>query len=226
MEEQLSLFDRKDEEPQAPTASTPLDPSSSLRQAITAFAEYMRRAGMATNTVKSFLWDLSLVERYLGAETTIGAIATGDLRRFMEYLRHERGVPCSPKSYGRRLTTLKVFFGWLASSGVLPSDPAATLIHLPAPAASPVALSRDRVERALAAARSLLQDARNPDPRPLLLIRLLLQTGMKKSECLALQFSHFDLSDPTTPVVTIRYSDPRRHHKERRLALDPDFPEL
>ena len=56
-------------------------------------------------------------------------IATADLNKFLDYLLHERGVPCSPKSYARRVTTLKVLFKWLHKSGVLASDPAAPVIQ-------------------------------------------------------------------------------------------------
>ena len=35
----------------------------------------------------------------------------------------------APNRTPRRLTTLKVFFAWLAESGVLPTDPAAPVIH-------------------------------------------------------------------------------------------------
>ncbi len=186
----------------------------------------MQRVRFSQNTIKSFLGDLSFLERYLGSDAEIGAIATGDLRRFMEYLRHGRGVPCTSKSYGRRLTTLKVFFGWLAETNVLGHDPAAPLVHEPAASPLPQVLFDEQVERALEAARRLAADPKNPDPRPLLLLSLILQTGMKKSECLALQHADFDLSDPQAPAVWIRYKDPRRRHKERKLALDPSLPAL
>ncbi|MDI7275771.1 MAG: site-specific integrase, partial [Anaerolineae bacterium] len=102
----------------------------------------------------------------------------------------------------------------------------AALVHEPAASPLPQVLYEEQVQRAIAAARALFSDAKRPDPRPLFLFSLILQTGMKKSECLALQFSHFDLSDPAAPAVFIRYKDPRRRHKERKIALDPALPAL
>lgn len=226
-DQQLPLFDPPpDGQPGRAGRQPELNVHSSLRAAIAAFGEHMPRIDLTENTCKSFLGDLSLLERYLGHQVEIGAIATRDLHDFMDYLRHERGVPCTPKSYSRRLTTLKVFFGWLAADHVLPRDPAAPLVHLPAASPLPLILSVEQAERALDAARSLAQGPKSPDPRPHLLIALLLQTGMKKSEVLGLHLGHFDFSDAQAPAVFIRHQEPRRRHKERRIALDRSFPAL
>ncbi len=216
-QEQMPLFPQ----PAAQRDEPALSARSSLRGAVRAFHAHMQRIGFAENTVKSFLGDLGFLERYLGPEVEIGAIATKDLRAFMDYLQHGRGVACTPKTYARRLTALKVFFGWLAAAGVLEPDPAAALVHRPAASPLPTVLYDEQIQAAQDACRALLDDAKSPDPRPQLLFNLLLQTGMKKGECLALAPAHFDLSDPAAPVVHIRYRDPRRSHKERTLRLDP-----
>jgi integrase/recombinase XerD len=36
--------------------------------------------------------------------------------------------------------------------------------------------------------------------------------------------NHLDLSDPDSPAVWIRYQDPRRRHKERKLRLPKEWP--
>ncbi len=227
MTEQLPLFASSTEEPVASTPGTPaLTAAAPLHTAMRAFGEHMLRVEMTQNTYRSFLGDLSLLERYLGRDTQIGAIGTKDLHTFMDYLRHGRGVPCTAKSYSRRLTTLKVFFGWLSATGVLSGDPAATLVHEPAASPLPAILFDAQVQQALDAARTLAADPQHPDPRPILLLSLVLQTGMKKSECLALQMGHFDLSDPAAPAVYIRYKEPKRRHKERKIALERSFPAL
>ncbi len=220
-QEQLPLFPDQPGQPDGDQAEPAVSARSSLRAAVRAFQAHMQRVDFAENTIKSFLGDLGLLQRYLGPEVAIGAIGSKDLRAFMEYLQHGRGVPCTPKSYARRLTALKVFFGWLAGANVLDSDPAAPLVHRPAASPLPAILYDEQIERAQDACRALLADEKNPDPRPQFLFNLLLQTGMKKGECLALVPGHFDLSDAQAPRVHIRYKDPRRHHKERTLALEP-----
>jgi len=216
--EQLSLFPL----PPGKKPESSLSPFSPLAKAIEEFHSYMLKEGFTENTIKSFLGDMSLFSRYIGANRSIGSISTSDLKGFMEYLLYKRGKPCKPKSYARRLTTLKVFFGWLHREGVLPEDPAASLPHRPASAPLPQVLYDDQIERLLEAARSLASGEK-ADFRPLLLVRLILSTGMKKSECLNLRLADIGLSDPQHPSVFIRYDNPKMRHKERKLSLPPDI---
>jgi site-specific recombinase XerD len=126
----------------------------------------------------------------------------------------------------RRLTTLKVFFAWLADVGVLPSDPAAPLVHKPVQTPLPRILYDDQVDQVLAVTRQMMvgePPGAKPDPRPHLLITLLLNTGIKKQECMGIKLAHIDTSNPDGPAVHIRYDSPRMHHKERRLRLPPGW---
>ncbi len=223
--EQLPLF--PGEEPQRvggpPTAGRgALTASSSLSAAIEQFREHMRRQEYAENTVQSFLGDLRILKRYLKDNPPIGQISTKTLQDFLHWLQHERDRPCSPKSYARRLTTLKVFFAWLADVGAVRADPAAPLIHKPAQAPLPLILYDDQVEEVLKVTRQLMVGDK-PDPRPHLLVTLLLYTGIKKQECMALKLAHIDTSDPAGPTIHIRYDRPRMQYKERRLRLPAEW---
>jgi site-specific recombinase XerD len=193
-----------------------------LSDAIRDFHQHMIRKGFTENTIKAFLNDLRIFARYWDDEPTLSQISTDKLQDFMTYLRYERGVPCKPKSYARRMTTLKVFFGWLAEEGILPSDPAAPLIHQRASTPLPQILYEGQVEKLLQATVELMH-AEKPDARPHLLVTLLLQTGIKKGECVAIQLNDIDTSEPKAPVLYIRYSNPKMKHKERKLQLPADF---
>jgi site-specific recombinase XerD len=118
----------------------------------------------------------------------------------------------------RRVTTLKVFFGWLAETGVLATDTAAPVIHKPVMTPLPAILSDAEVERILSVTQAL-RHAEKPDARPYMLVTLLLHTGIKKGECMNIVMNHLDLSDLAQPVLWIRYANPRRRHKERKLRL-------
>ena len=233
MVEQLPLPDVDDEITDAdaveesPTVVAPagLDARSSLRTALSAFEAYMQHQGFAENTIKAFLSDLNILIEFVGVGTAIGAISTRDLNRFADWLVHDRGIPCSPKSLARRVTTLKVFFGWLEEAGILPSDPAAPVVHKPVMTPLPKILSDAEVERALGVTQAL-RHAEKPDTRPHLLLTLLLHTGVKKGECMNIVMNHFDFSDSTQPVLWIRYASPRRRHKERKLRLPVWWPAL
>ncbi len=227
MAEQLSLSDAMTpsdgEEDASVEDSSRLGPNASLRAALGGFEGHMQREGFAENTVKAFLSDLGILGEYVGMGTAIGSISTRDLNRFTHWLVHERGVPCSPKSLARRVTTLKVFFGWLVEAGVLPSDPAAPVVHKPVMTPLPDVLSDAEVERVLQVTQALRR-AEKPDARPHLLFTLLLHTGIKKGECANIVLNHLDLSDPTQPILWIRYANPRRRHKERKLRLPAWWP--
>ncbi len=223
--EQLPLF--PGEKPQvvggpALTGRGALTADSPLSAAIEQFHAHMRRQEYADNTVHSFLGDLRILSRYLKDNPPIGQIGTGTLQDFLHWLQHERGKPCSPKSYARRLTTLKVFFAWLADAGAVPADPAAPLAHRPVQAPLPIILYDEQVEEVLKVTRQLMAGDK-PDPRPHLLVTLLLYTGIKKQECMALKLAHIDTSDPTGPVIHVRYDRPQMQYKERRLKLPAEW---
>ena len=222
--EQLSLF--PGDPPRVVEGSTGLKPDSTLTTAMERFNDYMQQQEYAENTIKSFLGDLGILKRYLKGNPTIVQISTKDLQDFLHWLQHDRGKPCSPKSYARRLTTLKVFFAWLADQGVLPADPAAPLVHKPVQTPLPRILYDDQVEQVLAVTRQMAAGSPpddKADPRPHLLVTLLLHTGIKKQECMGLKLSHIDTSDPSGAVVHVRYDNPRMQYKERRLRLPPGW---
>jgi integrase/recombinase XerD len=227
MAEQLPLPDMpepepKAEEPQpATTAVEPppgLTPRASLRAAMGAFEKHMQYQGFAENTITAFLSDLNILTQFVGVDTAIGDISTNDLNHFTDWLVNDRGVPCSPKSLARRVTTLKVFFEWLNEVNVLPKNPADPVVHKPVVTPLPDVLSEPQIERALDVTERM-RYSEKPDARPHLLLTLLLHTGIKKSECMRIVLNHLDLSDPEQPILWIRYANPRRRHKERKLAL-------
>jgi integrase/recombinase XerD len=203
------------------TDTQPLTPSTPLMEASRAFELYMVNEAFSQHTVRAFRSDLRLLGDYLGHDRPIGEIATSDLNKFLDYLLHERGVPCSPKSYARRVTTLKVVFKWLYKGGVLASDPAAPVIQRSVTTPLPEILSEDEIERALGVTQTMWSAAK-PDPRPHLLVNLILDTAMKKSECMAIQLEHIHRRGPGEPFVQIRYDNPSKKTKERKLALSPE----
>lgn len=219
-EEQVGLFVEGD----APVdGRTPLNTEATLMQAAQAYENHMTESGFSTHTVKAFRGDLRLLQHYLGPGLPIYEIGTQELNQFLYWLQYERDVPCSSKSYARRVTTLKSFFNWLVSIKVITVSPAAALIHMRVSTALPTVLNIDEVDRLLAITEEHANRAKRPDPRPHLLVNLLLQTGIKKAECMRLTPSDFEDSDPDQPTVLIRYDNPRMMHKERRLDIAPEL---
>ncbi|MFQ5857602.1 MAG: tyrosine-type recombinase/integrase [Anaerolineae bacterium] len=222
--EQLPLFPQRGAKGEygAPLIRTPdLTSDSSLKSAVGEFDAHMVREGFTENTRKAFHSDLRLLMRYLGGTTSVSEVSTKHLRDFLVWLLDGRGVPCSPKSYARRVTTLKRFFAWLTEAGVIAGDPAAPIPHQPADTPLPDILYDSQVEDLLSSTQALMNDPDHPDARPHLLVRLLLETGIKKGECVRIALDHIDRSDPSGSVLYVRYDNPRMRKKERKLALSP-----
>jgi len=227
MDEQLPLFSTvpaaeaepktPSQTPAQPATSSRLSAGSSLTAGILAWREHLEKERSPANTIKAFTGDLNLAAQFIGAFKAIGQVTTRDLDNWLEWQRVSK--KCSPKSYARRVTSLKSFFRWLQQSGALPADPAATLIQQSVLSPLPEILAEPEIQAALAAGEAMRQ-AEKPDPRPYVLFTLLLNTGLKKGECLALVPNHVDLSDPAEPVLWVRYPDPRHRYKERKLRLD------
>jgi len=148
----------------------------------------------------------------------LNAIGTHDLKNFLEWMLHRRGVPCSPKTYSRRVTSIKAFFRWLAEAGILSEDPAANVAQQSVLSPLSDVLTPDEMDAVLQSAESSRRGTK-PDARPYTLLSLLLQTGIKKSECLALYLHHIDLGAAGGPILFVRYPDVRKRYRERRLPL-------
>lgn len=222
---QESLF-TPDELPLPPDAF-PLNANASLQAALGLFQQHMQEEGFSIHTQKAFASDVRLLGKYLGIGQPIGEIGTKNLNDFLHWLTEERGVPCRPKSYARRVTTLKVFFGWLQEKGVLVIDPANAVIQRTVRSPLPTVPSETDLSKALAtttAWRRGAGDARGkPDARPHLLLTLLLLTGIKKGEAMTIVPNHIDRSNLERPILHIRYKNPRLRYKERKLELTPDW---
>jgi site-specific recombinase XerD len=225
---QLPLFpvgETSSEKSMADRSHLPAD--ASLDLAIGAFERYMQERGFTDHTQEAFRRDMRLLGEYLGPITPIKDIGTTTLNAFLKWMDDARGVPCSPKTLERRITTLKVFFGWLAEEGSLPRDVAAALIHHSVSAPLPDTLKDDEIAALIQVTQEMRQgtEERQPDARPHLLLTLILNTGIKKSECIGIHLNHLDLADATHPAVWIRYGNSRRRHKERRIPLPRFWPQ-
>jgi site-specific recombinase XerD len=202
-----------------------LTADASLQAALGAFEHHMEEQGFAENTRKAFASDIRLLGRYLGIGQPVGDIGTKNLNDFLSWLVYERGVPCSPKSYARRVTTLKVFFGWLRECNVLLIDPAAPVIQSSVSSPLPTLPDEEEIERALEVAAEWRQgnEQHKADARPYLLLSLLLKTGIKKGEAMTIVPNHIDRSDPDEPFLFVRYKNPAMRYKERKIPLEPSW---
>ncbi len=198
------------------TTQTPLLP------AINAWKYFLNDQGRSLHTVKAFTADVQLLATYLPPDRPLGNITTLDLNHFLHWLQTARGVPCSPKSLARRITSLKAFFRWLHKAGVLVIDPAEKVLQQSVISPMPEVLTPDEIQSVLEVAYRYRQSSK-PDARPFVLLALLLHTGIKKGECLAINPNHLDLEAASAPYLFVRYPTQRNRYKERKIELPPEW---
>lgn len=209
--------------PKAPAVS-PLSPKTTLPPAIQAWASFLQDQGSSQHTVKAFTGDVRLLASFLPADQAVGSISTNDLNNFLDWMQHKRGVECSPKTLSRRITSLKGFFRWLQSGGAVLADPAERVVQRSVLSPLPDVLSQDEMESVLAAA-SRQRRGKRGDARAYTLVSLLLNTGIKKGETLALKTNHVDLEAADGPTLFVRYPGPKDRYKERKISLPSEWVE-
>jgi len=202
--------------------SAHLNTKTMLPAAINGWEMYMADQGRSPNTIKAFLSDVRLLNQFIPPDKGIGAVTTDDLNRFFEWMEKGRGVPCSPKTLSRRITSVKSFFRWLHQYGVLAIDPAEKVVQRSAISPLPQVLTEDEYQAVLLAADRHRRE-KKPDARPYTLAALLLSTAIKKSECLGIHLNHIDLDAKNGPYLFVRYASPANRYKERKIELEQDW---
>ena len=205
-----------------PTDSAHITSKTLLPTAINGWEMFMYDQGRSSNTVKAFLSDVRLLTQFLAPDQAIGSVTTDDLNRFFAWMEKERGIPCSPKTLSRRITSVKSFFRWLHQHGTLTLNPAEKVLQRSAISPLPQVLTEDEYEAVLLAADRHRRDEK-PDARPYALVSLILTTGIKKSECLGIHINHVDLDAKNGPHLFVRYASPANRYKERKIDLDDDW---
>jgi len=202
--------------------SAHINPRITLPPALQAWEIYLADQGSSPHTITAFMGDLRLLASYLPPDRQVGEINLADLNNFLRWMQHERDVPCSPKTLARRITSLKSFFRWLHEGGAIPSNPSEKVVQKSVRSPLPDILNQDEIDSILETAQRY-QIQSDPDLRSYLLFKLLLETGIKKGECLSLSPNHIQINAPEGPIVFIRYASPKNRYKERKLTLSEEW---
>ena len=159
--------------------ATLINAQTPLSLAINHWKLFLEDQGSSIHTVKAFIGDLNLLASYLPPDQKIGAITTRDLNNFLDWMQHKRGVPCSPKTLSRRITSLKSFFRWLMTFGAVLVNPSERVVQKSVRSPLPSVMKPEEMQAALEAA-DRYRYAEKPDARYYVLLKLLLDTGIKK----------------------------------------------
>ena len=200
------------------TAASEISRWTPLASAIRIFCVHLRRDGKSAYTVTGYGNDLQLLASRFGDNARVGKIQPRHLTRFLVWMETRRGVPCSRKTYARRVTALKSFFSWLREIGAIDSDPSANLQQRSGPAPLSDVLTDAQARECERVVDELLADG-DDFLRVALCYHLLASTGMKLGELLALPVSNVEILRADSISILIEGS--RRYlHKKRRLTIE------
>jgi len=103
-----------------------LSAGMSLHQACCAFVKYLwENKTMLNEAVKTRYIHLQSFARWKGGHKSIGAVRRDDIRSYLQYLQQDRGYRAISKA--STLTELRTFFAFFITSGVLRTNPTATI---------------------------------------------------------------------------------------------------
>lgn len=208
--------------PRDAKSTTTINSQTSLIPAINTWQIFLEDQGRSIHTVKAFMGDMNLMASYLPPDVKLGSITTNDLNNFLDWMQNKRGVPCSPKTLSRRITSIKSFFRWLMKFGSIMVNPAEKVVQKSVISPLPKALTSDEMQAVLEAADRHRHGSK-PDARSYALVKLLLDTAIKKGELLGLTTNHIDLKAPNGPILFVRYASPQHRYKERKIALTDEW---
>ncbi|MCA9803643.1 MAG: tyrosine recombinase [Cyanobacteria bacterium HKST-UBA02] len=146
-----------------------------LTRHLKSYLEHVRlERGLSSHTVAAYYRDLGAFVKWLGNASEAGTPRHNDITRYLAVLKEKRQKPAT---LARVLASLRGWFGWMTSTGILKSDPSEIIANPQQGRKLPTVLTVDEVERMLAACE---------DPRERAIIELLYGCGLRVSELVGL----------------------------------------
>lgn len=160
-----------------------------MRTAFTTYLSHQKRCSV--HTTSAYNTDLMQFEQYLKQtfETESSVEATSVMVRSWVVSLKENGI--SSRSINRKLTALRSFYNFCIQSGWLETNPASTINALKTKKQLPVFVSNESMELLLAEGQNSTDFN---ELRDNLIIEVLYQTGMRRSELVQLKEGDIDFS--------------------------------
>lgn len=208
---QLALFEPRAAVGRRQKLTSPegLTADSSLDTARWWYRMHLESQEHPPNTVMAYTNDLAILQGQVGSKP-IRSIDSGDIGAFLDSARRK-------STRKRRLTSAREFYAFLIEDKKLFSlDPTEPFFPERINLKTPIPLFDYERTRLLGVAQ---QDGQ----RSYLMVYLMLELGVNRTELLNLQKQHIDLTVADNPIIYIQYDNPRWRHKERRLQADDRF---
>lgn len=172
-----------------------------LTDAHAKFIDSLRNSGKASATVIAYGKDIEQLVDFVSkkGKLQVEEVLAEDINEFKEVLVKQR---YTGKSISRKINSIKAFFRFLISEGVLSQNPAEIVAHPKFDQAPPRILSRIEYRA--------LRDACRGDARVAAIVEILLQTGMRISELANLSLNDVDFD---RNIIFIKAQDSRQARK-------------
>ena len=165
------------------------------------------------HTVKAYIKDLEDFELFLN-DITLEEVGKFDVKSFLAYLVNSA---LNEKSINRKLSSLSTFYKFLMLTDEIEKNPLAGIKTLKSYSKIQIPFSENEMDK-LADIEEYSEDGFK-QIRNRLIIELLYQTGIRKSELVSLELKNIDLIQRTVKVVG-------KGHKERIIPLNENLKEL
>ena len=163
---------------------------------LAAFRDHLRASGRADRSIASYVGEARRFAEWAAAKygefrpASVSALDVVEYREYLQSLKGHKGGPMSPASVNKALAGLRVFFGWLASTGQVRENPAAGIKNAVVGGA-PAPRWLDR--RQQAALVHAVQDGGNL--RDMAIFGLMLHAGLRIGEVCALERGDIEISE-------------------------------
>lgn len=186
----------------------------------TKFLDYLRfEKRYSPHTLTAYTKDLSQFRDYMFAEydaLDIHKIKRIHIRSWMASLREQ---DVTPQSIQRKMSTLSSFFRYMRKLGLLESSPMLNIIKPKAEKRLATFIREDKIKQVLQAAQSPAEDQRLAVLNPQIIIEILYQTGMRRSELLNLTLNRTDIPGRELRVIG-------KGNKERIIPINAALADL
>ena len=153
-----------------------------MHQIISQYLEYLElEKGLSQNTIDAYRRDLSDFE----ISESVADVNNVDRMTINSYVRKLRENKLAPTSVIRKVASLRGFFKWAFSSGIINNNPASTLEQPKVPQRLPKVVSVKEIEEML---------HNNLTPLEHVMMELLYSCGLRVSELVNLKLNDIDLS--------------------------------
>ncbi len=168
-----------------------------LSDAAASWRRHLRAANKAPRTIQTYLDALDHFGRYLagsGLPVDVGRIAPAHVESWLVALQDDGRRAAS---VANRYRSLQQFFRWLADEEEIPRSPMARMKPPAVPVQPPPVLGEEQLRRLLKACEGTGFEER----RDMALLRLLIDTGMRRAECAGLKLTDVDFDAEVAIVM-------------------------